>query len=156
MSITPPFTRVRAKSPPKGRPPLAAHEKRSHVVEVALNQGERARLAELAAARGLPPAAYLRERGLAARRRKQVAWQGLDPDRLDALDKLWLAACRLRKELGPIGNNLNQLAHQANAGRYQAATVEQTLQELAPLVERLRGVEAEAARLLAQVLEVPR
>lgn len=153
MRITPPFARARALAPPKGRPALPPHEKRSHVVEVSLNERERARLADLARSRGLAPAAYLRQRGLSLRLPKPLASGKVDPDRLDAIDRLWLTACRLRKELSPIGNNLNQLAHHANAGRYQAAAVELALQDLAPLVERLRVLETEAAQLLAGLVE---
>lgn len=149
MRITRPFTR--AKGPAKGRPPLAPHEKRTHVFEVNVNAPERARLTKLASAVGLPPAVYLRERGLRARLPRAQAIGSLDVETLDAVNKLWLAASRLRKELSPIGNNLNQLAHQANAGRLLEGSVLSALAELSPIVERLRLVDSEAERLLSLV-----
>lgn len=137
------------KRPPKGRPPLPAHQKRTHVLEVALNDRERARVEEHARRRGLAPSAYLRDRGLGRRLPPAVGGGLVDPDRIDAINKLWLTASAWRQELAPLANNLNQLAHYAHSGRFQDASLAALLADVTPLVERCRALEAEAAALLA-------
>ncbi|TWU00466.1 hypothetical protein Pla108_14170 [Botrimarina colliarenosi] len=144
-------TSGRGKRSPAGRPPLPPHLKRSHVLEVAVNDHERAQLVQQAQRRGLAPSAFVRDRALGLKLPRAVARDGFDAGQLDALNKLWLTASTLRKELAPLANNCNQLAHQANAGRFGEAAVLLAMQELTPLVERLRQIESEAARLLQTV-----
>lgn len=141
------------KRPPKGRPPLPAHAKRSYVLEVALNDSERARVEEQAQRRGLAPSAYLRDRGLGRRLPRAASVGSLDPDRIDALNKLWLAASALRRDLAPLANNLNQLTHYAHSGRFQEQSLLSLLSEVSPLVERCRRLEEQAAMLLAAVVQ---
>lgn len=144
-------TTPHGKLPPRGRPALPPHEKRSLVVEVAVNEAERARLTRLASARGLPLAVFVRDASLGLPLPRAASAGTLDPAALDAVNKLWLASSAMRRELSPLANNVNQLAHHANAGRYRQPSVELALQEINPLLERLKRLEAEAERLVATI-----
>jgi len=119
-----------------GRPAKAAEERRDAVIGVRVNTGERALLADRAAAAGWDVGAYLREAGL---RRRVVG----------AVPAVNVEAWR---ELARTTANLNQLTAHLNAGRLHDPTgtgrLGETLAALAEAVRVLRlallGVAPEA------------
>lgn len=106
------------KSP--GRPRLAPGEGRTErIPHVRLTVMERIEIDAKAAASGLSVAEYCRRR---------VCGYRLPAPRKSAVPVGLLA------ELSRVGNNLNQIAHSANAGRALPAMAEQTLAELRDLM----------------------
>ena len=98
------------------------HDRRHHQVKTRLTDAERCQLARAAKLTGLTTAEYLRQRALGHRPRARR-----DP-----------TTDRLVRALNAIGNNLNQLAHRANAGDFPT---ERDIQHtLARLVRALRKV----------------
>lgn len=140
------------RSPARGRPALPPHLKRTHVVEVSLNEGEREQIAEQAKQRSMAPATFLRDLGLGLKLPQAFNGEAFDTSQLDAINKLWLTASRLCKTLTPLASNWNQLAHHANTGRFQEASVILQANELSPLVQSLKQLEAEASRLLKAII----
>lgn len=98
------------------------HDRRRHTLKITVTDGELEQVQQRAEAAGLTVSAYGRQAMLAsAPRAKRAATNA--------------AAIR---ELTAIGNNLNQLARRANAGRFPAQVeIEEALAELAATVERL-------------------
>lgn len=85
------------------RPRLAPEDRRDHPTGIRLNMAEQARVDSAASAYGLTRADYLRRRGLSQRLPSTVA---------EAHSQALIATALLR-----LGVNLNQIAHQMNAGR---------------------------------------
>lgn len=109
---------------------------RSKVAAVRYTPDEWSELEAKAEKYGLSPAEYQRAAALDTlalplprKRRSRKA----GPDQA--------ALIRVRAELARIGNNMNQLAHEANAGRFPAeARIYAALDELAEARERLLSV----------------
>lgn len=109
------------KKSPGGRPRLAPGEGRTErSAHIRLTITERAQIEAKAAAVGLSVAEYSRRR--------------LCDYRLPAPRKS-VVPVGLLSELNRVGNNLNQIAHAANAGRALPAMAEQTLAELRGLMD---------------------
>lgn len=98
------------------------HDRRRHTLKITVTDGELDQVRQRAEAAGLTVSAYVRQAMLgSAPRAKRAATNA--------------AAIR---ELTAIGNNLNQLARRANAGRFPVEpAIQEALDELAAAVERL-------------------
>ena len=98
----------------RGPPPFKAEQLRAQRLSVFMTPVERAEIEKRAAAVHLRPAAYLREAALSR----------LPPSIPELNKTAWV-------ELSRIGGNLNQIAHQLNAGEsLPIAEIQQALGEL--------------------------
>ena len=86
------------------RPKLPSGDRREETLGVRLSAGERTQLDLAAAAHGITAAEFMRRRALGYRLPATIA---------ETRSRSVLATSFLR-----LGNNLNQLAHHANTGRY--------------------------------------
>ena len=83
------------------------------------------RVCEVVARLGVTRSAFVRQQTLTGARRRHPAPAGLNPE--------------LRRELGRIGNNLNQIARALNIGEgVKPAKLEAVIYELGSLLERVR------------------
>lgn len=108
---------------PGGRPQLPPAYRRTASILVRVSPAEHAAITARARETGRPVSRYLREVGVGLRPRVPAG----------------AANAAAVRELGRIGNNLNQLAREANAGRLAdlEARVEAALAELHAVVGRL-------------------
>jgi len=125
---------------PRGAPKKDSHEKRTEVLVFRLTKSERNALRKAAEASSLSDSDYVRYATLRISPPRKASPSHADTGR--ALHGLH----RLARELGPIGNNLNQIAHAANTGRTLSGKLDAALSDLQ---EKL----AEARRLLEAVAE---
>lgn len=109
---------------------------RGLVIKVRVTETERNRIRSHAEAAGRKEVAtYLRDLGLA----------GLD---VPGTQQRWAAVRAVSgvgAQLGRVGNNLNQLAHEANAGRFPSA------ERLAAELEALAQLRDQLARLIDEL-----
>ncbi len=96
---------------------------RGYKLTVRFNEMEAAALRELADRAGLPMGAILRSAALKTPPPRAVRRPTVNQK----------AVAQLLGQLGKIGSNINQLAKQANAGRFQSNTIELALRDLREL-----------------------
>ena len=107
------------------RPRLVSAARRDVRIVTRWTPPEWKRVCEVAARLGVTRSAYVRQQTLTAARRRQPVPADLDPE--------------LRRELGRIGNNLNQIARALNIGeQVKPAKLEAVIDELGSLLERVR------------------
>lgn len=114
------------------RPKKDPEERRDAPYPIRFTPAERAALERSAAAHGITLAEFVRRRSLGYR--------------LPPLAPEHQAIASLAAALIPIGNNLNQLARAANAGRLLPHSVEQLAGEIRTLLEGLYGSGADGRR----------
>ncbi|WP_345279448.1 plasmid mobilization protein [Streptomyces gulbargensis] len=100
-----------AKITSRKRSPKADADKRVHVCSVRLNDDEKHRLTEAAAAARTSLPAFLARSGLAAARDADGAAGAIAGER-ELISEMFAA----RRHLGHVGNNLNQVARAINSG----------------------------------------
>ncbi len=121
---------------PKGAPKKSAHEKRSEVVRFRLTKSEKEALLQAAQKSNLTESDYVRYATIRIP-------PPLKSSKANPVDSSTLHSLhRIARELAPIGNNLNQIAHAANIGKTLSGKLTQSLEELE------RDL-AEARRLMA-------
>ncbi|MEO1207651.1 MAG: plasmid mobilization relaxosome protein MobC [Pseudomonadota bacterium] len=108
-----------------GRPEKQPHEKRSAQRLVRFTPAEDAHIAAAAAQAGIAPTEFIRRAALARPIPKASASRS-DTNALLAMHKL-------ARALGPIGNNMNQIAHAAHLDRTLAGKLSQALDEIGAL-----------------------
>lgn len=99
------------------------NRKRSTVITARFDEEEARQIRRLAERSGLSVAALMRKTLLNAPAPKAVRRPSVDP----------AAAAQILAQLGKIGSNVNQLAHYAHLGRFQASSIEVALRDLAEL-----------------------
>ena len=105
------------------RPSGSDKRRRSHMFSIRFSRDEVARAQALCERAGLTLAALIRR-----------ALFGTQPPRAARRPTInHQAVARRLAQLGKIGSNLNQLARQANAGRYPTDSLEEALRELSEL-----------------------
>ena len=107
------------------RPRLASAVRRDVRIVTRWTPGDWKRVCGVAARLGVTRSAYVRQQTLTgARRRRQPVPARLDPE--------------LRRELGRVGNNLNQISRALNMGEaVKPANLEAVIEKLGSLLERV-------------------